>query len=247
MTQPEIQRLFNAWGQSHLHPDAVPPWLINRWEDVTGIEWTSEKIQLMTRNILEELHPNETDVLLEIGCGSGWILKKLKSHCHRVLGLDISRAMLKLARSSLPDDYLLAAEMARLPLKSESADRILCYFVFLNNEDDVYLQQTLEEIYRVLRKGGRALIGQLPDVHGSDSYDRAKTEYVQYCRKHFQLGPDYRRQQRFPIRLFERDQIRRFFLGRGISFHFNDSFNPFFYPGQPATVKWRFDVILNKE
>ena len=246
MNASHIQRLFDEWGRQQLSPESVQPWLLNRWEDVQGVDWPPEKVRLMLDHIQNGLRPEASGLVVEIGCGNGWILKALKTPSLRVAGLDISLAMLRLARLFLPQDFLVGAEMARLPFRSGSLERVLCYFVFLNNEDDDYLQQTLREIYRVMKSNGRALIGQLPDKKLSQDYDQAKKDYERYCRKNFSLGPDFRSRQRFPVRLFDRSRLARFLTAQGISYRFTNSFNPFYYPGRPETVPWRFDIILQK-
>ncbi len=245
MTEDPLQKLFDEWAAHAAHPDE-PPWLLNRWEDVEGIEWPPDKIRLMIEHIQGNLDLHAGDRLLEIGCGTGWILAALRKRVRQVAGMDIALKMLRLARPNLPAGSLLGGEMARLPFRRDSLERILCYFVFLNNQDDDYLQRTLKDIVRVLKPGGRALIGQLPDRQFSSEYERDKQRYQEYCRDRFRLGCDHREQRRFPVRLFDRDEITRLLSEQGFMFRLENSFNPFYSPHQAQTVRWRFDIILDK-
>jgi SAM-dependent methyltransferase len=96
-----------------------------------------------------DLHPE--DELLDIGCGPGAFLAAKAQHVHRVVGLDVSRVMLREAERRLADR--IADGTARL-VTSSAAE--------LPFEDGEFSAVTVlnapvkhAEAFRVLRPGGR--------------------------------------------------------------------------------------------
>ena len=219
---------------------------MNRWEDIDGVAWPREKIDLMVQHIQEGLDIRPEDRLLEVGCGTGWLLRALAPRAHQAVGTDFSLAMLQSAECAAGAIPLICGDLAVLPFGTETFDCVLCYFVLINNPQGDFFKRAVSEIMRVLKKNGRALIGQLPDRRGMPQYERAKQDYAAYCQKTFAMGTDYRQQQAFPITLFDRPAIARFLDEERISYRFRASFNPFYYSGQPQAASWRFDVLVRK-
>lgn len=241
-----LKEIFNNWALRTERKYASQQWLLSNWEVLEGVQWPEKKIEIMLQDISEALFLTKDTHLIDLGCGGGWILKGLSSHYKRGVGLDISLEMLAHAQKTCPHNGLLCGSIDRLPFKDEMFDRILSYFVFINFPDDLFAERCISEIIRVLKKGGRALIGQLPDQARSADYDAAKQTYMDYCRQTFQLGRDNREIFRPPIKLYDRQQLGRYLKEQHITFQLKDSFNPFFRGGQEKTVPWRFDLILQK-
>jgi len=91
--------------------------------------------------------------ILELACGTGSILEGLRPG-YELTGLDISPAMLKVARQKLPTVHFVQTSMTHFALK-HSFDVIFCTFNSLNHlltlED---WQATFESAAKHLRKGG---------------------------------------------------------------------------------------------
>lgn len=242
----DLRNLFDTWSKKASPNYDKKQWLLSKWEVVEGIEWPEEKFEAMMQTLRGRLKLNASQSLIDLGCGGGWILKALKSSAGRVAGLDFSLAMLGRARSTCPGEFLICADISRLPLKDLTWDRALSYFVFLNFMDDGFIERGILEIMRVLKKGGRALIGQLPDEKMSRDYDLAKEDHLAYCRKTFHLGKSNRDVCRAPQKLFSKGKLTSFLKRQGIPHEFLDSFNPFYRPGQPRVIPWRFDLVLHK-
>lgn len=246
MNETELKMLFDSWAGRVDPSYARQQWLLSKWEVVEGVIWPPEKVRAMIDHIASGLECRRSDLLLDLGCGGGWILKELATRVRWAAGLDFSPPMLTLARSCDPAGHFIAGEIGRLPLRDGVCDRALSYFVFLNFMEDGFVQRALQEVHRILKKGGRALIGQLPDMSRSRDYDRAKSEYLDYCQQVFHLGKSNREVCRAPQKLFDREHLETFLRREDIPFHFRDSFNPFLRPGSAETVPWRFDLILEK-
>jgi SAM-dependent methyltransferase len=242
-----LKNLFDSWSQHLRDRQLEQQWLLSKWEVLEGVEWPALKVELMIRHISEGLQLDQNCILADLGCGGGWITEQLRSQASRIVALDFSFPMLSVAKRLNPTAPLVCAEIGQLPFQEGAFDRVLCYFVFINFQQEEYIARALKEIMRVLKKGGRALIGQLPDRNGSSHYDQDKLDYVKYCENKFPLGQNYSDVYKIPIKLYDRQALILFLKKQRFSFQVRPSFNPFYRPGQPKTVDWRFDLILEKK
>ncbi len=242
-----LQDTFNQWAKSRGQDYLNKQWLLSKWEMFESIEWQQEKYEIILKSIHRLLELKPSDLLLDIGCGGGWILKMLLPSVQQGVGVDFSTEMLKVASQTVDPARLLAAEVGQLPFKTESVEKILCYYVFINLTDEKYIEQSLTEIYRVLKKNGKALLGQIPQKDRGSAYDQAKQNYV----KHFSqvqknLGMDTADILCPPLKLYDKQWLTKLLDKHQIKFYFVDSFNPFYYAQQPTQVEWRFDLVLEK-
>lgn len=243
----DVQKLFDSWART------VPPdysrkqWLLSKWENGEGIDWPAEKIDLMLKHIAAGLDLRHSHRLVDLGCGGGWITKALESKAARVTGLDFALPMLTHAKEFFPEGKFICGDIRALPVRDASCERVLCYFVFINMMEDSDVVHAFREIQRILTRGGKALVGQLPDSARSAEYDAAKKKYLDYCAGHFPAAKNTREICRVPQKLFDKKGLKDLLVREKMICRFRDSFNPFYFPGQPATVAWRFDVILEKE
>ncbi len=242
----DLKKIFEVWGQTAQSDYVDAQWLLSKWEVVEGIVWPNEKIQMMTQTIVDGLKLAKEDGVVDLGCGGGWVLKQLQPHVGKIVGLDFSEAMLINARQFCPSETFVCGEIGRLPFKKQSFDCALSYFVFLNFLDDDFVEHALLDVLSTLKKGGRALIGQLPDITRSADYDRAKADYLVYCQKNFNLGKSHREICRAPQKLFDTGKLKSFLDRQKVEYDFRKSFNPFFCPGGEPVVDWRFDLVIKK-
>jgi ubiquinone/menaquinone biosynthesis C-methylase UbiE len=98
--------------------------------------------------------------VLEVAPGPGYFAVELaKLGAYRITGLDISRTFVEIARShaartGVEVDFRLG-NASHMPFEDSTFDFLVCSAAFKNFTDPL---QALEEMYRVLRPGGRALI-----------------------------------------------------------------------------------------
>jgi len=237
--------LWTSWAGKRAEALAREPWLLSKWETRRGVVWPEEKIQIMIGDIRQKLELDSCRRFLDLACGSGWIGQRLQPYVLEVLGLDFSPAMLAGA-AKLTDLILVQADVGFLPFPSNSFDRILLYFTLMNFTDRRQILAGLREPLRVLMPGGKLLAGQMPLASQSQTYDREKRRYLDYCRSRFQLGEDLAADHAPPIVLFEDDydQILERELKAPVK-SFN-SFNHFWRKGEPAQCPWRVDYLIEK-
>ena len=105
------------------------------------------------------IEPRPEHRLLDIGCGTGEILRLLAPTISGV-GLDISPVMVERAR--LKGVEALVYDGRRLPFSEASFDRVLIYQVLVNFVSKNAARKLVEEALRITRPGGLVLIGAIP-------------------------------------------------------------------------------------
>ncbi|WP_319548369.1 DVU_1556 family methyltransferase [Desulfogranum marinum] len=105
--------------------------------------------ETLTRRMVSLVRPATGDLLLDAGCGAGASMMLLReSDTCRVVGIDFDQGLTAEARNSGLN--VAQADMAQLPLLSDTVDTVLCECAWnLTNK-----QQALAEFFRVLRPGG---------------------------------------------------------------------------------------------
>lgn len=99
------------------------------------------------------LNINPQEKVLDLGCGDGLNIKILKQMGVRnIVGVDISKFLLKLAQKNNPDVKFYLASVDDLPFDSFSFDIVLADSVFHHL---IGFSKSLKEIERVLKRRGR--------------------------------------------------------------------------------------------
>ena len=148
LTRVRRERARHAWG----HPTALD-------QSVMGqVGLAGEEGELA--EALLDLLGNDLGDLLDIGTGTGTMLRLLGPRAHSAVGLDTSDAMRLVARTRLRDAGLehctiRYGDMHDLPLADHRFDTVVMSQVLSLSDDPV---RALEEAHRVHRQGGRLLI-----------------------------------------------------------------------------------------
>ena len=122
---------------------------------------------------LLDLQPQ--DDLLEVACGSGYFLKKYASHVNSIAGLDYSEVMVDVAtkkhkkRITAGTAEIVYGEASQLPWKDNRFSAATSMGSFIAFPKPL---ESLKEIHRVLRPGGRAVISI--EWHAEDGLDHSK-------------------------------------------------------------------------
>ena len=122
-------RMGPAQEEMVAYYDARAPWFDTWWETKGPLEgrerpgWDDELRELTA--LVSSLPPVST---LDVGCGTGYVTRLLRSP--RVVGLDPSPAMLRLARARLPRAAFVRGSAFELPFASLAFGRVLTSHVF---------------------------------------------------------------------------------------------------------------------
>lgn len=138
----DVGRVFDAMAGSY---DTLEPWYEHLYAVLHAI-------------LRRELAPGEARRALDVGCGTGYQTAILGELGYETHGVDLSAGLLAVARARLsPASAVFArANAIALPYRPASFDVVTCCGSTLSLVDDP--TRVVQEIGRVLRPGGRALI-----------------------------------------------------------------------------------------
>ena len=96
-------------------------------------------------------------LVADLGCGGGRHAKVLLKSGHRVVGLDASRRLLSITRAKLPAVVVLG-DLCQLPFRDARFPAAICAASIHHLPSEAERLLAMQEIRRVLRPGGRALV-----------------------------------------------------------------------------------------
>lgn len=105
---------------------------------------------------IRKLNLKPRSMILDLCCGTGDFTQIISKYYPRtrVIGLDISEGMLKLAKAKNPAGVFMKGDCVNLPFENSEFDYVTMGFGLRNIEDR---KKALSEIYRVLDNGGKFL------------------------------------------------------------------------------------------
>ena len=111
---------------------------------------------LERRSLARALGAGRYSRALDLGCGVGRFFGLLATRCDRVVGLDATQALLKLAASRIPSpSFSLARGSAlEIPLRDASISLVLSVGVLIHAVEPQDLERVAREVARVLQPGG---------------------------------------------------------------------------------------------
>jgi len=132
----------------------------NRWAEAGRGEGMEQDHLPITLPVLEKMGLAATDNVLDVGCGSGWLARRLAKRVPegRVVGMDVSDEMIRVARrTSLEFENVLYAtgEVGEIPWDANFFNHAISV------ESAYYWPEPaagIREIFRVLPPGGAAWI-----------------------------------------------------------------------------------------
>lgn len=115
-------------------------------------------------HVKSALKLDETSSLLEVGCGAGAMLLPLSSTALKLAGIDYSAPLVDIAKKAVPQAEIKISEAASIPFPDRSFTRVLVHGVIHYFPSEDYTKKVMEEVLRVLEKGGGLLIADIPDI-----------------------------------------------------------------------------------
>lgn len=128
-----------------------------RWDEIRALHIADSEVE---RTLFGLLPRGGIESLLDLGTGTGRMLAVMAPAAQRLVGIDLSREMLEVARANLERAGLRhwqvrQGDLYQLPLPSAAFDVAVMHQVLHYLEDP---EDALEEAGRVLRPGGVLLI-----------------------------------------------------------------------------------------
>jgi len=135
-----------------------------------------EDFTALARTTAEGLAPRSS--VLEVAPGPGYFAIELaKIGDYRITGLDISETFVEIARANAAEAHVRVdfrkGNAAEMPFPDDTFDFLLCRAAFKNFSEP---GRALNEMYRVLKRGGRALIIDLRRDASNESITKAVDE-----------------------------------------------------------------------
>jgi SAM-dependent methyltransferase len=151
-----VADLGAAWAR---HSDA---WL--HWAREPGHDsyWRFHRDQFF------DLLPPAGRRTLDLGCGEGRVSRDLARLGHRVVGVDLSPALVDAARAADPDLEFRVADAAALPFGDAEFD---CVVAFMSLQDVEDLDGSVREAARVLEPGGRLCVAVVHPLNSAGTFD----------------------------------------------------------------------------
>jgi len=159
----DVADRYDAWAQTY---------------DGDLAAWSYRAPEVVAQTVRTR-HPGAASVL-DVGCGTGLVGRALRTRGFegRLLGLDLSRASLDLARQSGAYDALEQADLQqRLPAADAGVDAVVCVGVMTYLPD---VEAIWRDLARVTSPGGLVVVTQREDLwhdrHCQAVVDRLQAE-----------------------------------------------------------------------
>jgi ubiquinone/menaquinone biosynthesis C-methylase UbiE len=123
------------------------------------------------RRVLESLRREFGGRLLDVGCGTGFIIDLAEDLFDDICGIDITPAMLARVRAGRANIRTVEADASALPFEDERFDVVSGYSFFHHLE---HLAPAVQEVHRVLRPGGCFYADLEPNRHFWDNVTSVK-------------------------------------------------------------------------
>jgi ubiquinone/menaquinone biosynthesis C-methylase UbiE len=118
-----------------------------------------------------ELLPSPRTRTLDCGCGEGRVSRALQAQGHRVVGMDSSPTLIRLARESDPGGEYVVGDVADLPLADGSVDLVVSFVVLQDVPDH---DAAVAETARVLAADGVFCFAIIHPVASAGQLDAAE-------------------------------------------------------------------------
>jgi ubiquinone/menaquinone biosynthesis C-methylase UbiE len=143
-------------------------------------EWFTTPLGLLIKKyeselLLDLLRPACGEIILDAGCGTGVFTLDILSFETHVIGVDLSLPMLSRARQKTERYHFQAvlADISSLPFPEDTFDKVVSVTALEFIEDG---KRAMEELFRVVKKGGRMVVATLNSLSPWAERRKAKAE-----------------------------------------------------------------------
>jgi SAM-dependent methyltransferase len=141
-------------------------------------------------SIVDAIGADRTSSVAEVGCAAGFLAYGVAPRVGLYKGIDLAANALAAARRlGLSNASFLHGDAHRLPLPDASIDAVFCYDVVTNFPTFADYSGLIAEMLRVVRPGGRVLVGSVPDRAVQADYERRVHEFAKELELRFGPAP----------------------------------------------------------
>jgi 2-polyprenyl-3-methyl-5-hydroxy-6-metoxy-1,4-benzoquinol methylase len=148
---------------------------------VNGLEIEEDQLSLIVTQIVNCLGLNNTDSLVDLGCGNGLLTARLSKRAQKVIGIDFTDSLLTYARRN---NFYENIEYVRSDILEVSSD-------LLDSASSLVMYEVLQHLSLIefrnlianldtLRPGARFFIGGIPDMAKIRSFYDNDSKYDYY-------------------------------------------------------------------
>jgi demethylmenaquinone methyltransferase/2-methoxy-6-polyprenyl-1,4-benzoquinol methylase len=136
------------------------------------------------KRALGRIDLQKSDIVLEVGCGTGLLVNFMQEKVGKIVGVDLSRQMVEKGRQRFYGEFLVC-DAESLPFREGTFDKVLSFTVIQNLESP---SKMLEEVGRVCR--GIAAITVLRKGWSMNKFQDLVGKYLK-LREAFEFGNDF--------------------------------------------------------
>lgn len=147
------QKIITSWFKN------VKPW-------VTAVRKGEIESRLLVTNqaIVDAVLESTPEVVLDVGCGEGWLVRELSKAGVKCMGVDITPELIKYAEKEGGGLFkAISFEDLSADILKEKFDVVVCNFSLLGNESVVHLFQ---QVPSLLKKDGVFIVQTIHPVAG---------------------------------------------------------------------------------
>jgi ArsR family transcriptional regulator len=153
----DVEQLVAVWAERTAEAGEYFARNAARWDEIRSLYVAESDVEAA---ILEAAGPGPYKRLVDLGSGTGRMLRLLGPHSEHALGLDLSQQMLNIARNEVAEAGLTQVELRHgdifgTGLPSENADVVVVHQVLHYLSDPA---AAVREAARIVREGGRLVI-----------------------------------------------------------------------------------------
>ena len=137
-----------------------------------------EEQELKIKQILKHMAVRGFDLILDAGCGTGFLFEHIHKQAGHLVGVDLSKGLLRIAlahvkQAGTRNVSLVRADVDYLPFKERVFDKVFALTVLQDSSD---LNMTLKEITRTTKNESTLAVTGLKKVFTTERFKQALTE-----------------------------------------------------------------------
>jgi len=184
---------LKRWRQDDHHGTFFMIDAVKQSKDAFWADWWDNKISISKNNyeatargsspeieffwtihhIATKLELNSNDVLLDAACGTGIMALLLAPFVEHIDGFDFSEKAIEIAHNNIGDIGNVTLDvglLTNIKTPSERYTKVLSHGSIQYLGEMIDVERCLREFYRVMKPGGRALLGNNPDKNHRQDY-----------------------------------------------------------------------------